>query len=80
MPVRSGFWRKGRLGVALKVNIGVDLFGLHISGRDAFGDEFSIALEPADARSLIFKMHRMILEVERLRVEVKATRGGGKAA
>lgn len=66
--------------MAFKGYMQVDLFGVHLTGKDAFGREFEISIEPDDARRLIFRLHRMVLEVERMRKEVNAASGGGKAA
>jgi hypothetical protein len=57
-----------------------DLYAIYIRGRDAFGKKFNIALEDSDARELIFKLHRIILEQQKSRNAVNKAHDGGKVA
>jgi hypothetical protein len=57
-----------------------DLVVIHFTGTDAFGRKFEVALEPEDAKSLLFKLHRTILKQEEMRQSVNQAHDGGKAA
>ena len=60
----------------VKGNLSVDLLAIYIRGIDAFGKTFDVALDNETARRLVFKLHRMILEQERMRQETAAADGG----
>lgn len=60
----------------VKGNLSVDLVAIYIRGVDAFGKPFDVALDNETARRLVFKLHRMILEQERMRRDVAETDGG----
>ena len=64
---------------AVKGELSVDLVAIYLRGTDAYGKPFDVALDPETARRLIFKLHRMIHEQEKMRREVNSA-GGGKAA
>lgn len=55
------------------------LYAIHFEGTDAFGQKFDIALLPEDARNLLFRLHRVILEQEKMKRRV-AAKDGGKVA
>jgi hypothetical protein len=58
-----------------KGDLSIDCYGnVYLQGVGADGENFSIVLDNESARRLIFKLHRMVLEAERIRV--KESKGG----
>lgn len=57
-----------------------DLLAIYFKGTDLFGQQFEIALDPSDAKNLLFRLHRIILEQEKMRLEVNKAHDGGKVA
>ena len=66
--------------MAVNGELTCDLYAITFRGTDAFGQKFEIALLPEDAKNLLFRLHRIILEQEKMRREVNAAHDGGKVA
>jgi hypothetical protein len=66
--------------VAVNGELRADLVAIYFSGTDFFGREFEIALDPLDAKNLLFRLHRIILEQEKMRQQVSKAHDGGKVA
>jgi hypothetical protein len=62
--------------MSVKGELEADLYAIHFSGTDAFGRPFNIALAPEDAKNLIFRLHRIVLEQEQMRQRVNAAHDG----
>lgn len=63
-----------------QASLEADLVVIHFTGTDAFGREFEVAIDPETAKSLLFKLHRVIMKQEEMRQEVNDARGDGRAA
>jgi hypothetical protein len=66
--------------VAVHGELRADLLAIYFSGTDFFGRKFEIALDPQDAKNLLFRLHRIIMEQEEMRLAVNRAHDGGKRA
>lgn len=66
--------------MAVNGELRADLLAIYFKGTDLFGQPFEIALDPADAKNLLFRLHRIILEQEKMRRQVNKAHDGGKVA
>lgn len=66
--------------MAVNGELRADLLAIYFSGTDLFGQAFEIALDPEDAKNLLFRLHRIILEQEKMRQTVSKAHNGGKVA